>query len=238
MKKIILFSFILLPLLSSGQNVIIKQDVNEDLEEEEYGPNRKFYNSTFSGFGFLIGSPDSAGSAINWQRSFYVENGARHKRQFGQFFALGHDASFNLRSYSIKQDTAKTFGGFQTHTAERFIQVNGNLIIFSRFNFLPRRGNHLGRYIDLGGYAEYAVITRHMVRDKLPDITGYKNAKTFFRGLQYINRLNYGATARIGFGNFIFFGQYRLSDIFRKTEQFNYQELPRYTVGISLDFGM
>jgi hypothetical protein len=235
MRKLFFLAAIVAPFSLSAQNVIIKQDVNKDFEKEEHGPNRKFYNSTFSGFGMLFGEPDSAGSAINWYRSFYYENGSRHKRQFGSFFALGHDASVNLRSFSIAQDSSKTFGGIQQHKAERFFNVNGNLTLFMRFNFLPNRGNHLGRYLDLGGFVEYSVITRHMVRDKLQTSTGYNHSRSYLRGLQYVNRLNYGATVRIGFGHISFFGQYRYSDMFKKTETINYQELPRYTAGITFD---
>jgi hypothetical protein len=49
-------------------------------------------------------------------------------------------------------------------------------------------------------------------------------------GLSYFQRLNYGAQVRFGFKKVIFYGQYRLSDMFYIPE--NFAELPRIIAGI------
>ncbi|HRE74118.1 MAG TPA: hypothetical protein PK637_00200 [Flavobacteriales bacterium] len=233
--RAILFLAVLIPVYSFGQNIIIKQDVLADQEESNYGPNKKYYKSTFTGLGLLFGKPDATGSAINGYKSFYYESGSRKKRQMGSFFAIGRDLSLNFRSFSIKQNDSKTFGGIAQHKAERLFNINGNLLIYTRYNFKPKRGNQLGKYLDLAGYVEYAMITRHVVTDKLDEALGGNTIKSYYRGLPYLNKWNYGVTARLGFRHMLLFCQYRFSDMFNRSPQFPYQELPRFCAGICFD---
>lgn len=239
MKKliIILISILFMQEKSEAQNVIIKQDVNQDFEdhEQEFGPNKKYYNSSYTSFGLLFGAPDHSGSAIDWYKSFFYETGTRHKRQMGPVFAIGHDVSLNFRSFSITQNNEKTFGGLARHKSERLFNINANFLIYTRFNFKPYRGNQLGKYIDLAAYVEYAFITRHMVKDKVESELGSTMSKSYYRGLPYLNKWNYGATVRLGLRNLVFFCSYRLSDMFNKSTQFPYEELPRFCAGISFD---
>ena len=218
-----------------SQNVILKQDVNKDFENDEYGPNKKRYRSTFTSFGFLFGNPDSIGSEINWYKSFFYETGNRKKRQLSKFYAIGRETSLNIKSYSIKQHDEKTFGGFEKHKAERLLLVNLNLTIYNRFNFKPNRGNSLGKYLDLAGYIEYAFIGRHIVTDKIDQVSGYSQGKYWLRGLKYLNKFNYGAQARFGLSHFSFFCSYRFSNLFKEKNQIDYIELPRFTAGFSVD---
>jgi hypothetical protein len=235
MKKSIIVLLLFIPVFASAQNIIIKQDVDAELEESDYGPNKKFYNSNFTSFGLLFGKPDLPGSeTIAWQ-SFYYETGMRHKRQMGKVFAMGHDWNLNFKQYAIKQHDEKTFGGIAQHKAERLFSINGNLLIYTRFNFKPKRGNQLGRYLDLAGYVEYAMVTRHVVKDKLDEALGGNTVKAYYRGLPYINKWNYGVTARLGFRHMLLFAHYRMSDIFKYSAQFPYQELPRFCAGICFD---
>ncbi|MBX7093634.1 MAG: hypothetical protein K1X56_02850 [Flavobacteriales bacterium] len=235
MKKIISIAFLFFIHAAQSQNVIIKQDVENDFEEQEYGPNKKYYNATFTSFGLLFGAPDSTGSAVNWAKSFYYETGARHKHQFSPLFAMGHDFNLNFKSYSIKQNDEKTFGGISHHKSERLLKVDANFLIYTRFNLKKKRGNQLGRYIDLAGYVEYQLFARHMTKDKIDAQLGGSMVKSYYRDLPYLNKWNYGATVRLGFRHMLLFCQYRISDMIKPSTQFPYQELPRFCAGICFD---
>lgn len=239
MRNILLFIlFILFSVHTNAQNVIIKQDVGMDFKHDDYGPNKKYFKSTFTGFGFLFGSPDSIGSEINWYKSLYYETGRRSKKQLSPFYAIGREASLNVKSYSIKQHDQKTFGGFQKHKSERLLLINANICLYNRFNFKPKRGNSLGKYLDIAAYGEYTLMGRHIITDKIDPLSGYKNGKYWLRGLKYLNKLNYGVQARIGFSALTFVCSYRLSEIFKKTIQTDYVEIPRFTGGICVDVGL
>lgn len=234
-KNFLLFVFAFGSLFANAQNIILKQDVEKDFEDSDYGPNKKHYRSTYTNLGFIFGNPDAPGSSVNWYKSIYYETGNRTKRQYGQFYALGRETSFNIRNYSIAQKDGKTFGGFEKHKSEDLLLINLNLTIYNRFNFKPHRGDHLGKYIDLAGYLEYTPIARHITRDKIDSQSGYSQGNTWLHGLKYLNRFNYGVQIRLGLGGISFFGMYRISNMFKKTTQISYVELPRYTAGISFD---
>jgi len=234
MRKTLAILLFFISAAAMSQTILIKDEVDETLNESETGPNKTHYYSTFSGFGMMFGAPDSIGSEIVPYRSICYEMGWRSKRQFSGFFALGNEFNFNLKNFYIKQHDEKVFGGFQQHKKEKLLLINANYTLFTRFNFV-KRGDHLGKYLDLGGFAEYAFITRHITKDKIETEDGYTYSKHYLRGLKFINRFNYGVTARFGLSYLTFFCQYRMSDIFNDKIFPAYPELPRFTAGISLD---
>jgi hypothetical protein len=63
----------------------------------------------------------------------------------------------------------------------------------------------------------------------------FKSEKSTFTAPYEINRLNYYADARIGFGHYVVYGRYLLSDILN--EKANGGQLPAITVGFMYDIG-
>ena len=55
------------------------------------------------------------------------------------------------------------------------------------------------------------------------------------RKLNYLNELNYGVRARIGFSYWSIYGQYRMSNLLKENRGFG--ELPRLTIGIEVNGG-
>lgn len=234
MRKTLVILFFLVSVSGACQTILIKDEVDVTLNESDTGPNKDHYYSTFSSFGMLFGAPDSTGSEIVPYKSIYFDMGWRSKRQFSGFFALGNEFNFNLKNYNIKQTDEKVFGGFQQHKKEKLVLVNANYTLFTRFNFV-KRGDHLGKYLDLGAFGEYAFVTRHITKDKIASGDGYTYSKHYLRGLKYVNRVNYGFTARLGFSYLTLFCNYRFSDLFNNKVFPAYPEIPRFTAGISLD---
>ena len=95
-----------------------------------------------------------------------------------------------------------------------------------RFNY-GRRGNQLGKYIDLGGYGNIVFDHTHFTKNKKADGSTIRSRTT---GLNYYQLLNYGLSARVGFNKFVLFGQYRMSNMFYGDK--NLPELPRILAGL------
>ncbi len=234
---VFLFLFFTTQLLSA-QTVLLREDVNVGLAIPNEGPNRKHYHATFFSAGLHFGEPDQRGSELRWQNCLFVETGWRHKRELTRFYALGHDFSFNFRNLRVRQHEDKRFGGPAIHAREKLVLINANLLLFQRFNFLPNRGDHLGKYLDMGLYGEYAIWARHITQDDVEAENGYKRARTVLRGPRYLNRFNYGVALRYGISGISVFCTYRLSDMFRGKAPFDYPELPRFCAGISFDMNV
>ncbi len=219
----------------SSQVVLIQEDVNADTVASDSGPNRRHYNSSFYSFGMLFGSPDSTGSAIHPQSSFHVQLGTRSKIKVNNVLSWGMENLLDFKSYRLKQDTSKTFGGDALHKKETFMVLAYDILLFTRINFDPKRGDHLGKYLDLGGYGGVNFLRRHKLVDTVNTQYGFERGKYIASNLKYVEWFNYGLTARVGWWGLSLYFNYRLSDLFKVYQSIRYQELPRFEAGINFD---
>jgi len=219
----------------SAQEYLIRQFPKVDTIPKEYGPNLKQYQAMLYGMGVMLGNTDSSGSNIVPGKSFYVTYGARYKNKVTTFFNTGFDFMFEFRNFHIAQGPNKVFADTVRHKKERFMQVTVGLGYFMRFNLTPKRGNHLGKYIDIYCNGYYAPVNRYYVYDKLPSGSGARQEKHVYRKLEFVNPLWAQAGLRYGISLFQFQAFYRFTNMFRKTDKFPFPELPRFGAGIVID---
>jgi hypothetical protein len=229
MKKIslILVLFFLANALSA-QSVLLHKDVNDTIVVEKFGPNLKRFGHFYFGAGFIFGKPDSVGSETVAGLSMNYMLGFRYKIKLTNWFALGGDLALSTYSFRVKQDSSKAIPNNIIHDKEKISLGDLGANAFLRFNF-GKRGNRIGNFLDLGGYADLTISGRHYYKDKMDN----KNViETTISHLNYLNAYNYGAMARIGFNRYVIYGSYRLSDIFEGS--YKYPELPRITIGLQI----
>lgn len=229
MKKIFLF----LALFSfayalMAQSVVLHKEVKDSVTVK-FGPNMKNFRHFYFGIGYIFGKPDSAGSAILQGSSMNYQIGYRYKLRLTNWFALGYDIAFSSYSYRLKQDSAKITPNKIIHDKEKISFSDLGAGLYMRFNY-GRRGNRIGNFVDLGGYADWIFTARNYYKDKNP-VNG-NVIQTTITHLKYYNAYNYGAMARIGFNRYVLYGCYRLSDIFKKS--YAYPEFPRLTIGLQI----
>lgn len=234
---------------AQAQTVVMQQDVNQDTLETSWGPNKRHHIQRYIGFGLGIGTEDRsfAGKELNDVKyGFGTGNimlGMRYKFRLAEHYALGLDLGYNRQSYNFKQRDDKFFPAPGKFDKERLTLHNVALEAYQRINF-GRRGNHLGKYLDMGAYGEWNFSNVHLIKDEVEDPLangGARKIKAKYKNLTYLHNLNYGVSARLGFGRWVVFGRYRLSDMFaqNKLKQVletteTYPELPRLTVGIQI----
>lgn len=208
-----------------AQNIVLEKDPAIDSLVPKRGPNRKHYLHTYMSFGFTT-DPGEAGARSRQGTFGHCQLGLRYKRRLSQTFALGYEFAYDVNDLSQRQESGKLVPDTLQYRRERLIFYNALFSPYLRINF-GRRGNQLGKYVDLAAYGTYTVSHVLFQRSELPD---GRNIRSRTTGLTYFQRFNYGATVRIGINKIILYGHYRLSDLFYAN--WNFPEPARLQVGV------
>ncbi len=227
MNKItsIFASLLMLSMSLSAQEEILEMNPAVDTIEPQKGPNRKHFVHPFMSFGMCVDAGET-GARVKQPRVDQFTFGFRYKRRIAEHFAWGWDLAYNVNDFALKQNLIKTTPDSFLYDSQRMIFNNVQAGLYVRLNY-GKRGNTMGKYIDLAGYGDAVFAHTLFTKYHLLDNSVVRSRRT---GLGYFQRLNYGAQVRFGFKKVIFYGQYRLSDMFYKPE--NFAELPRIIAGI------
>jgi len=242
MKRILGLIVLLVVLGSSAQaQTKIRQynRLTDTLPDTESGPNMKRHKQIYMSYGVMpIGASEDPGADIVPFLSNEFQFGYRYKRKLASFFAVGFDLGYSHRSYRLDQDSSKVFPTSKLVKMEKITYDGLQVGLYMRFNFDVNRGNYLGNYLDLGGYAEGYGAIRHITKEEFDIATpnGASRKKTVSKGLVWSERYAYGAQARLGFGRFIVYGSYRLSDLVQNDVADAFPEMSRLTVGLGIGF--
>jgi hypothetical protein len=239
----LIFSFLLvyciLPFHAEAQRILLDENVDTVRAIPRIGPNRLFYAYPVIKAG-LIAPPYEKGAKTNfWSSSVSYE--IRNKLKLWSWNALVFDFGYRCDRFLLNQDDTSqlpTYSG--RHKRERISTHNLSLSLCDRINF-GRRGNIQGIYVDFGVYGDYVMRAAHFYVDEHYDsnspVAGHTKIKVKNTQLQFINRWNYGATARFGWEWGSAFVMYRLSDLVKdNVPSVNYPELPRLSVGMEMYF--
>jgi hypothetical protein len=238
MKKTILLSiFLFSGIISYSQRVLLEETVDSDTIEAKWGQNLRHFGHLYMGLGFAASGAEK-GAEVMYGNSGNFDFGYRYKFKVCNYYALGADLSYTTHWYRLKQDEdTKILPDSVEHDKERFDIGAFRLEIYQRFNF-GKRGNHIGNYIDIGAYGSYFMYTRHYTMDKDPDwmIPEVKKLEETETGPEYMENMEYGVSVRAGNGRWVVFGKYRLSDLFKTTNNYpeKYPELPALQIGFEV----
>lgn len=214
---------------AKAQEVLVYEDLQGDSLIPEYGMNRKHYRHPFTGFGFFAGGAGDPSGNIKSAKSWSFEYGVRYKRKFNHHLSAGVDWSFSRLQYSPAAWELPSLVGDMPLNSEKLVLVQTGLGLYQRFNWQKRRGDFIGRFIDVGVYGNWTFASRHAYSFEMS--TGEK-VKVKKSGLNYVNPFDYGLLARIGFGNFVLKSSYRFSDHFKSAS--GLEEFPRLYIGFEM----
>jgi hypothetical protein len=213
--------------------VLLEEAVDYDFHSE-YGPNGKNFFQGYSGFAFMVG-PSDTGVAINYGLSSEQFLGWRYKRRLSGMFSLVGDMGFRAAQFNISQpkgnyflDTTFWHRSGVEHRKEKIGYYSLDLGAFVRINFDPRRGDNIGRYLDLGATGSYLFSNRYVTIDEQREA----RVKTRFTRFPYMNPLQYELTGKLGFNIIAIVAKCRMTDIFKP--QYNFPEFPRYLIGLEI----
>ena len=211
-----------------AQNVLLEEHPPQDTIISKKGPNRQYYGHLFLAAGAIFGNPDNEGGEIKQGNSLTLDAGYRYKLKINKFYSIGSDIAYKIKSYKLLQENGKLVPDSLLHNKEKLSTDNLGIAVFNRFNF-GRRGNTIGKFIDIGAYIDWVFNESHVSKDKFNG----KNYTVKVTGIDIINPFVYGFYAQIGSGKFILFGKYRYSNMFKGEAL---PELPRINAGLQIGF--
>ena len=236
------FSFLLallllFPLWAGAQNVLLRETPDTLPEVPMFGPNRSVYVYPLVKIGLFTPPYEKGGITNFWSST--VSGEVRTKAKICKWNALVLDIGYRCDRFIISQkDTSylPTYSG--KHKRERLSTHNVTFSLCDRINF-GRRGNIQGIYLDFGFYGDYVVRAAHFFVEEYYDsnspVAGHVKLKVRNTDLPFINRLNFGLTARYGWEWGSVFAMYRISDlIIDQPPLTEYPDMPFISVGVEM----
>lgn len=213
-----------------AQQVLVQANVANDTVKTQFGPNRSYFGHLYLGYGVVAG-PAMAGAPVHYGlRSSELRGGGRLKFRLSQTFAVNFDLGYAYLRYDLAQQAGKLLPTPALHRAETLglhqLYSEGSL----RLN-VGRRGNAVGRYLDLLANGGYVVASSHSTEDEPGP--GISSVETTEHGLPYVRRWTAGVGARFGIDRYALVGRYRLTPTFG-TAYTGWPELPRWLAGIEV----
>lgn len=213
-----------------AQQVLVQANVADDTVKTTWGPNRRYFGHLLVGYGLVVG-PAGAGAGLRYGfPSAEVRGGGRLKFRFTQALAFNLDLGYAYRRYALAQDGQKTVPTPALHRRESLglhqLYAESSL----RLN-AGRRGNAIGRYLDLLAGGSWAVATTHTTEDDPGP--GIGSVETTEHGLPYLRRWTGSVGARLGIDRYALAARYRLSPAFGAAYA-SWPELPRWVLGVEM----
>ena len=207
-----------------GQEIIINESNINDTLVKKVGPNYKHFTHPFMSFGMnaMLGE---SGAELKPGLD-YFDFGVRYKYRIAEPLAVGFDLAYSSTTFRLKQTGSKNTPDTSLYDAQRMHFHSARLGVYFRINY-GKRGNSLGKYVDLGAYGEY--LFAHTLFTKITLADG-SVARINRSKLKYYQPINYGLQARIGFNKLVLFANYRLSNAF--FAPYNFTELPPLIAGV------
>ena len=226
MRLSLLLLFILFCLKPDfGQEVIMDKQVSKEMFITKEGPNTNRFSHVYFSFGSFIKT--SANQAdIKFPASLQFSLGLRTKYKIAEWYALGYELEYRLSNFRY----AKIHDNLPAHDKDNILTHSLALSLFQRINF-DKRGNYIGKFMDLGIYGEFPFIKSNILVDN-KDTLSSGQQKLILTHLNFMNSFNYGVSARVGYNRIVLFALYRLSDIFKSGS--NRMDLPRLNVGLQI----
>lgn len=230
---VILLGMLLGPLTGRAQQVLVTGDVAEDTLRTEFGPNRRYFGHAYVGGGLVLGPAGGPGAPLRYGLpSHELELGGRLKRRYSQTLALTLTLRYALQTFALAQMSQKTVPNPALHRRESLSLHQLQLEAGLRLN-AGRRGNVVGRYLDLLAWGGWVAATTHITEDDPAPGSGATTAATTEHGLGYLARWPAGLGLRLGSGHVALTGRYRLTNVFQKSEPAR-PELPRGVIGLEI----
>lgn len=214
---------------AASQQVLMSEDLRGDTITPDAGMNRKHFHHAFIGSNMFLGAAAGPLGEIKTLSSAGIEYGYRYKRKISHHYSGGYELAFRRLNYFPKDWQMASLNGDEPLRRERMVLLQTGLGLYQRINWQKRRGDFIGRFFDLGVYANWTFASRHVYTFKQPAGEQVKVKKS---RLDYVQPFDYGVLGRIGFGNFVLKTTYRFSNHFK--EDSGLEEFPRLTLGFEL----
>lgn len=238
-----LFALLAITQPLSAQTTQLRENVNQwkkSIEHEnKFGPNGKYFFSGVYGIALIAGRPASDSLQLKSDElSNQLFIGYRGKLKLTEYVALGGDLLYFRQAFKLLQsETHNVLSPGKSNAMQRLTLHDLTAGIHLRLNF-GKRGDYLGKYIDLGGEM-HTVFWHRLLTKNYTDPTqnnGGKIEKVIQSQLNYIRTFQEFAVVRIGWSAISISARYRLNGMFRPSNAIHggvaLPELPRFSIAL------
>lgn len=211
----------------SAQDTLMLEDNPVEKMEHRKGPNSGYFSHTYIGYKSPV-PPQNDGAEVLFWKSYGMDFGYRNKIRANNFYSLGFDVAYSFNRYRMSQEDGKMTPDTDIYDKQTIRNNEWRLGFYNRFNLDIKRGNTIGRFVDLGVYGTY----HFWNKVKTETETGNTTVITLTKKLDYVEPWGYGAYAHLGFGAIVLTFEYRHSLYFK--EDSGYPELPQLMFGLQL----
>ncbi len=214
-----------------AQTVLFEQNLKADSAKPVFGQNLKHFYCPYFSFGFVCGKSSQNGANVVYGLSNSLNFGVSYKRKISSFYAVGYNLGLTSTRYKINDANVTHFIDDSLQKVKKLVLTDVFFELYNRFNF-GKRGNIIGKYIDLGLYGSLMPFSKLNVEDtetiQGKDVVSVKN----IRNLSFIEPFGYGVSVKIGINRFAISCSYRIISLFKTSS--NLPDLPQYNVGFQI----
>ena len=229
-KTCILFFILFFGGIARAQEVVLNNTLS-DTTQKKQGPNLKVFRQVWVQTSFF--TPYENNSLQKFPASYHVGFGYRVKYKLNKTFSWGWGLSYQYNHHRLNSFLIFPTYNLQNVTKQKLLQRQLGGELFYRTNF-GNRGNIIGRFVDVGITGGLNIVNtfRYVLDEK--DQQGKKIGETTINTRKTGKTLPYyyGLTGRIGINRIALTGEFRLSRIFKTSE--NLPELSPLRVGLQL----
>ncbi len=214
-SKIVSILFLVLTLnaiTAFGQAVLLEEKPETNMEKKNWGPNRNNYIQfiIYRGQYLPIGGVMLNTNTIQNQSSGVL---LQYKRKLNNVFSGIAEAVFNTDQFGLSCDEPSQINGASNYYKEFLTMNSAGINGLVRINFDKRRGNHLGKFIEFGLFADYLIKSTHKGYYKgKTGVSKYKKVTVTESGLEYIVPFHYGFLIRLGVDKYGFYYRNRYTN--------------------------
>ena len=215
---------------NNAQEILLFENTPKNFEEidNNFGPNRKKFNFLSLGFGAPLPITIDSEKGMPTDFGIYFASNKNYKIKINNLFALHSSIGYSSIRYYLNENYSLDMP-IQSPSAKKISYLIRNLKANAGFqiNFKRKRGNQFGKYINIGMYGDW--IFQHKLKYEYPN----NDLKIIKTKLNYLEKLNYGLSTKLGIKKNAIFINYRLSDLFNS--ETDLLELPRLIAGFEFD---
>lgn len=219
---------LLFSLNTNAQSVLLERDLSESVYVKKKGPNKSRFMHLYYDFAsyYTAGQKDVAFEDGSSFRSYI---GIRNYYRLANSYIMGFGLELGWENFNVKKDA--TVFSFENHDKERIGTTNLGVDYFNRI-LITQRESSLGYWIDAGAYLNYNLGSRYVTKDKLPSGMGFRTQKEIYKGVDFLNKWEYGLKAKLGYKRYAVVGTYRLSSWF--SDASSLFEPQKFSIGFEL----
>ncbi len=237
-KYLLLLAVFCTAALCYGQVPVIEEDVEDQREEAEELDNS--LTQLRYGTNLTIDPADSLNTLI-YSPSLNIT--FNKELRIAKFYSLGLNYGVQYDNFKIEQDSSNLLSPAFLNDKQQVRLYTFRLGLMNRIH-LGKHGVKEGAYLEFGGYGAIRVTSRMLIENEVDPnwvvSQGAEELNTMYKRLQWVELLQYYASAAIGRNGVALYGEYRLSDLFKAHEGINggrkLPEIALLNVGIRFEF--